>query len=129
MSPLRLLCLLLALFLVQASAQQQQAPPPELERIEKTLQTLNELKAKVAAVEQELDALIAELSVQKGAVANAKSAPFGGVAGVSGGASDSPDRAKPKPGRCAAITAKGERCSRAAVAGSRYCRQHQTAHQ
>lgn len=120
---LRCLCLLLCFHVLHAVAQ---TPPPELERIEKTLQTLTELKARVNAIEVEIDQLIAELSVEKGAAANAKPAPFGGVSELS---TNRADPAKPKPVRCAAMTAKGERCSRAALPGSRYCKQHQTAHQ
>ena len=107
---------------------QQETPPPkapgELERVEKTLQYATGLKARLAAMEAEVDQLIAELSEQKGALQNAKPAPFGGIAD-----SGPADPAKPKATRCAAITAKGERCTRPAAAGSRYCRQHQVAHQ
>jgi uncharacterized small protein (DUF1192 family) len=120
---LRCICLFLCVYQPFAIAK---APPPEIERIEKTLQALTELKTKVSAIEHEVDQLIAELSEEKGAAANAKPAPFGGI---SSSYVDSADPAKPKPVRCAALTAKGERCSRAAVPGSRYCRQHQTAHQ
>lgn len=107
----------------------QQAAPPELERVTKTLQTLNDLKVKVTALQQQLDDLIQELSIEKGVLANAKPAPFGGVSGVTTSTSIASDPPKPKPARCAAITAKGVRCSRAAIPGSRYCMQHQTAHQ
>ena len=92
---------ILLLFAVPAFSQQAQTPPPELERVERTLQTLTDLKSKVAAIEAQIDQLIAELSEQS----------------------------KPKAARCAAMTAKGERCTRPSVAGSRYCRQHQMAHQ
>jgi len=73
-----------------------------------------------------IDQLIAELSEQKGAIQNRKPAPFGGIGEVSG---VSADPSRPKAARCGAMTAKGERCTRPAVPGSRYCRQHQTAHQ
>jgi hypothetical protein len=116
----------LLLFAAPAFPQQTQAPPPELERVERTLQTLAELKTKVAAIEAQIDQLIAELSEQKGAIQNHKPAAFGGIVDSGGGAADP---AKPKTARCGAITAKGERCTRPAVPGSRYCRQHQTAHQ
>lgn len=118
--------LVLLLFAAPAFPQQAQTPPPELERVERTLQTLADLKAKVAAMGAQIDQLIAELSEQKGAIQNRKPAAFGGIGESGAGPSDA---AKPKATRCAAITAKGERCTRPSVPGSRYCRQHQMAHQ
>lgn len=118
--------LVLLLFAAPAFPQQSPAPAPELERVEHTLQALAELKAKVTAISTEIDQLIAELSEQKGAIQNRKPAAFGGIAEVSASPADP---AKPKATRCAAMTAKGERCTRASVPGSRYCRQHQMAHQ
>ncbi|MGB8260325.1 MAG: hypothetical protein WCE75_08235 [Terracidiphilus sp.] len=117
---------ILLLFAAPAFPQQAQTPPPELERVERTLQTLNDLKTKVAAISAQIDQLIAELSEQKGAIQNRKPAPFGGIGEVSG---VSADPSRPKAVRCGAITSKGERCTRPAVPGSRYCRQHQVAHQ
>ena len=122
---MRALCIVLLLTLV-CPGQGQDPPkaPGELERVEKTLQYATALKARLAAMEAEVDQLIAELSEQKGAIQSAKPAPFGGIAD-----SGPADPAKPKAARCAAITAKGERCTRSAAPGSRYCRQHQVAHQ
>jgi len=117
---------ILLLFAAPAFTQQTQTPPPELERVERTLQTLADLKTKVAAISAQIDQLITELSEQKGAIQNRKPAAFGGIVEVSG---VSADPSRPKAARCGAITAKGERCTRPAVPGSRYCRQHQTAHQ
>jgi DNA repair exonuclease SbcCD ATPase subunit len=113
-------------FAVPAFPQQPPAPQPELERVERTLQTLSELKSKIAEISSQIDQLTAELSEQKGAIQNRKPAAFGGSGEVNAGPAD---RAKSKTARCAAITAKGERCTRPSVAGSRYCRQHQMAHQ
>jgi len=122
---MRALAIVLLLMLARpASGQQAQAPPGELERVEKTLQYATDLKAKLAAMSAELDQFIAELSEHKGAIQNAKPAPFGGMADMGPA-----DAARPKAARCAAMTAKGERCTRPAVAGSRYCKQHQVAHQ
>jgi hypothetical protein len=118
--------ILLFLFATPAFPQQAQTPPAELERVEQTLQTLTDLKTKVAAIQAQIDQLIAELSEQKGAVQNRKPAAFGGIADVTAGPGDA---AKPKAVRCAAMTSKGERCTRSTVPGSRYCRQHQVAHQ
>jgi hypothetical protein len=118
--------LVLLLSAAPAFPQQSQAPGPELERVEHTLQTLADLKTKVTAISAEIDQLIAELSEQKGAIQNRKPAAFGGIPELS----PSPgDPAKPKATRCAAMTAKGERCTRAAIPAGRYCRQHQMAHQ
>jgi hypothetical protein len=116
--------LLVVTLVSPASSQQEQAPPGELERVEKTLQYATDLKAKLAAMSAELDQFIAELSEQKGALQNKKPAPFGGIADAGPA-----DAARPKAARCAAMTAKGERCTRPAVTGSRYCKQHQVAHQ
>ncbi len=121
--------ILLFLFAAPAFPQQDQAPPPELERVDQTLQALAELKTQVAAISAEIDQLIAGLSEQRGALQNRKPAAFGGI-GLIGDASASPaDRVKPKPSRCAAITVKGDRCTRSAAQGSRYCRQHLVARQ
>ena len=121
--------ILLFLFAAPAFPQQEQAPPPELERVDQTLQALAELKTKVAAISAEIDQLIAGLSEQRGALQNRKPAAFGGI-GLIGDASAAPtDRVKPKPSRCAAITVKGDRCTRSAAQGSRYCRQHLVARQ
>ncbi len=126
---MRAMAIILLLTLVRpASSQQAQAPPGELERVEKTLQYATDLKAKLAAMSAEVDQFIAELSEQKGALQSKKPgpAPFGGIADTGGAAADP---ARPKAARCAAMTAKGERCTRPAVAGSRYCKQHQVARQ
>ena len=117
---------LLFLFALPAFPQQAQTPPAELERVERTLQTLADLKTKVAAIEAQIDQLVAELSEQKGAIQNHKPPAFGGIGDVTSGPADP---AKPKATRCAAMTSKGERCTRASVAGKRYCRQHLLAHQ
>lgn len=124
---MRARAIVLLLTLVPAGLCQQPPPaaPGELERVEKTLQYATELKAKLAAMSAQLDEFIAQLSEQKGAIENSKPAAFGGIANTGGAA----DPAKPKAARCAAMTAKGERCTRPAVPGSRYCRQHQVAHQ
>jgi hypothetical protein len=119
--------ILLFLFAAPAFPQQAQTPPAELERVEQTLQTLTDLKAKVVVIQSQIDQLIAELSEQKGAVQNRKPAAFGGIAEFSGAGPGDP--ARPKAVRCAAMTSKGERCTRSTVPGSRYCRQHQVAHQ
>ena len=125
---LLIVCTLATVTLAPAQNQGPAAPKPELAQVEKTLQSLNELKAKVAAISTELDQLIAEMSELKGSLATTKGPPaFGGMDG--GGSVLVAADGKPKMARCAAITAKGERCTRPAVPGSRYCKQHQVAHQ
>jgi len=122
---MRVLAIILLVTLVSPGlCQQEPAPPGELERVEKTLQYATDLKTKLAAMSAELDQFIAELSEQKGALQSKKPVLFGGIADAGPA-----DAARPKAARCAAMTAKGERCTRPAVTGSRYCKQHQVAHQ
>ena len=113
------LCLLAALSL---GAEPPPAVQVELAQTEETLRQLADLKEKVTQIQVQIDALILALSERRGALANAKPAPFGGLAPVSA-IVDRPDP-KPRVARCAALTKEGERCSRAAQAGSRYCKQH-----
>lgn len=97
--------------------------PGELEHTEAVLEQLVELRAQVTAMGERLDALIRATSERKGAVANAKPAPFGGAVTQGAGVADRPDQ-RPRVVRCAALTKDGERCSRAALPGQRYCKQH-----
>jgi hypothetical protein len=98
--------------------------PAELDRIEKSIQSLTELKTRVQEIETEIDRLLTELSEQKGLLQARPSQPAKGWANIP---DIEPDR-KPVVGRCAAITSKGGRCTRPAVQGGRYCKQHQIAH-
>ncbi len=118
---LTIVALLLAA-LPAARAQMPDAAREELERTEQTLQELTALKSQVVELQTRLDEIIRQLSERRGALANAKPAPFGGVAQPSA----VPDRPDPKPRtvRCAALTREGDRCTRAAMPGNRYCKQH-----
>lgn len=118
MSGMRRVLLLVVPLLVIA----QDKVSPELERTDALIRQLTELKAKVSAIESELDGLLAALAEQRGALASTKS--YNALEHVQ----DSPADAKKATTRCAAVTSKGDRCSRAAVTGSRYCKQHQLAH-
>ena len=109
-----------------AGAEPPEAAQAELARTEETLQQLIDLRAQVTALEERLDGLIRSLSEHKGALANAKPAAFGGVVASGSALPDRPDP-KPRVVRCAALTKEGDRCSRAALAGSRYCKQHMLA--
>jgi hypothetical protein len=103
-----------------------QAPTPaqpELERMNSLIEELTTLKAQVAAVEGRLDALLRGLSEQRGALQNKPA--FNALKNVE---ADTPADPKKPAVRCAALTGDGKRCSRAAVDGARYCRQHQLAH-
>jgi hypothetical protein len=102
--------------------------PGELERTEKTIQLLTEFKARVRDLEADIDRLLRELSEHRGQLqAQPGARPAAPAAKPWSGFSQiEPDR-KPAVGRCAAITAKGTRCSRAATSGQRYCKQHQLA--
>jgi len=106
------------------------ANPPsaeeELAHTEQLLRTLTELKVQVVEIQGKIDEITQQLSERKGALANRPApAPFGGVLAAPGGAiqADRPD-ARPALRRCAALTREGDRCSRQALAGSRYCKQH-----
>lgn len=110
-----------------------QGDPPaavseELQLTERALAELQMLKSEVQAVEARLDALITTLSERRGQLQNAKPAPFGGVTTPISTAADRPDP-KPVTVRCAALTKEGLRCTRAALPGQRYCRQHALAKQ
>jgi hypothetical protein len=110
-----------------------QGDPPaavieELQVTERSLAELQSMKTELQAVETRLDALIAALSERRGQLQNAKPAPFGGTVSP---VSSAPDRPDPRPAtvRCAALTKEGLRCTRAALPGQRYCRQHALAKQ
>ena len=106
------------------------ANPPtaeeELAHTEQLLRTLSELKVQVVEIQGKIDEITQQLSERKGALANRPApAPFGGVLAAPGGTMQAgrPD-ARPALRRCAALTREGDRCSRQALAGSRYCKQH-----
>jgi hypothetical protein len=96
-----------------------------MERVDSMIEELTALKKQVGEVEARLDAILRALSEQRGAL-QAKPAAYNAITAA---VADSPADKKPVAVRCAAITSAGSRCSRAAVSGSRYCRQHQLAHQ
>lgn len=107
-------------------------PPPasscagEADRITALIEELTQVKAQLADAEARLEKLMRALSEQRGALQNRPS--FDALKQTAEPAADAPDR-KPPIVRCAALTTSGKRCTRAAVPGSRYCRQHQLAHQ
>jgi len=106
-------------------------PPPqacadEADRITSLIEELGQVKAQLADAESRLEKLMRALSEQRGALQNRPS--FDAIKQNLESAADAPDP-KPPVVRCAAITSSGKRCTRAAVPGSRYCRQHQLAHQ
>lgn len=106
------------------------ANPPsaedDLAHTEALLQTLTEMRTQVAEMQAKIDELTRQLSERKGALANRQPPPpaFGGILGSP--SSSLPDRPDPRPAlrRCAALTQSGDRCSRSASPGSRYCKQH-----
>lgn len=128
---MRLALVLLLLASAAAPAGEPPSPPPaaagEAERISALIDELAQLKAQVAAVEERLESLLRQLSEQRGALQNRPA--FDALRQQASAAPpDQPDR-KPPVVRCAAITNSGKRCSRPAVPGSRYCRQHMLANQ
>lgn len=117
---------LVLIFLALSLALRAQAPSGEAGRIGATLEALESIKSRLNEMQAEVDSLIRALSERKGAL-SAQPAPFGGVPQPASFA-DSPDKPKPVV-RCAALTKDGLRCSRPAVAGARYCKQHGLARQ
>ncbi len=99
----------------------------ELQFTERTLAELQSLKSDVQSLQSRLDTLITALSERRGQLRNAKPVPFGGVAPVST-VPDRPD-SRPPTVRCAALTKDGTRCTRPALPGQRYCKQHVLAKQ
>lgn len=99
----------------------------ELQFTERTLAELQSLKSDVQSLQSGLDTLITALSERRGQLRNAKPVPFGGVTPVSN-VPDRPD-SKPSTVRCAALTKEGTRCTRPALPGQRYCKQHALAKQ
>lgn len=131
MKPVRraLLTLVLVFCMAAAAADPPSAPAAgETERLSAIIEELSQLKAQVAAVEQKLETLLRALSEQRGALQNRPAFDILKQSAAAETAADAPDR-KPPVVRCAAITNSGKRCTRPAVPGSRYCRQHQLAHQ
>lgn len=99
----------------------------DLQFTERTLSELQSLKSDLANLQSRVDILIAALSERKGQLQNARPTPFGGVMPANS-AADRPDT-KPPTVRCAALTKDGTRCTRPALPGQRYCKQHALAKQ
>jgi hypothetical protein len=95
-------------------------PPAELERTDQLIESVTAMKAKVAALQNEIDNLLRTLSEQRGALQRGPQ-PFSYLSTAEGDAKEAKQR-------CAANTSAGKRCTRPAEAGSRYCWQHQMAH-
>lgn len=100
-------------------------PPPELERLDSLVAELVTLKSQTAAIEARIDVILRALSEQRGTL---QSKPPAFNALKMSEADPASDPRKPLV-RCAALTSSGKRCTRAALDGSRYCKQHQLAHQ
>jgi hypothetical protein len=96
-----------------------------LERLDSLVAELVTLKAQTAAIEARIDVMLRALSEQRGAL-QSKPQAFNALRVTE--ADPGSDNKKPLV-RCAALTSSGKRCTRAAGDGSRYCKQHQLAHQ
>jgi hypothetical protein len=115
----------LTLLLTAGTAVSEEKPPTELERTEQLIEKLNELRGKASTLENEIDNVLKALIEQRGSLQNPKT--YNALEHVQA-EGDAPDAKKPAV-RCAAVTAKGDRCTRAAVPGTRYCKQHELAKQ
>ena len=116
------LCLFLLLPLHQAQTPAQ--TQPEVERLENLIEQLTAMKTQVAALESRIDTILRGLSEQKGSL-QTKPAAYNALRNIE--PESGPDT-KPAAVRCAALTASGKRCTRAAADSSKYCKQHQLAH-
>ena len=114
----------LFLLLTALHAQEPARVQPETERLESLIQELTAMKAQVAALESRIDLILRGLSEQKGAL-QSKPPAYNALRNIE---ADTAADAKPPAIRCAALTASGKRCTRAATDGSKYCKQHQLAH-
>jgi hypothetical protein len=94
--------------------------PAELERTDQLIESVTAMKAKVAALQAEIDNLLRTLSEQRGALQRGPQ-PFSYLSTPEGDTKEAKQR-------CAANTSAGKRCTRPAESGSRYCWQHQLAH-
>ena len=120
------IALLLCLACVAVGGEPPAARNPELERLNALIEELAALKAQGTALETKIDVLLRAMSEQRGAL-QAKPASYDALKAAA--AVDSPADPKPAVVRCAAITSSGKRCTRAAMEGSRYCKQHALARQ
>lgn len=104
-----------------------QAPPPapEVERLDGLIEELTTLKGQVSQAETKIDALLRALSEQRGSLLTKPTYNALKVAPDDGG----PAESKKPLVRCKALTSSGKRCTRAALDGNRYCKQHALAHQ
>ncbi len=121
------IALLLCLACVAVGGEPPAARNPELERLNALIEELAALKAQATALETKIDVLLRAMSEQRGAL-QAKPASYDALKATVA-AVDSPADPKPAVVRCAAITSSGKRCTRAAMEGSRYCKQHALARQ
>lgn len=120
----------LVLTCVMATGLWARSDPPaqhELERINSLIEELTALKAQTSAIEGKLETLLRALQEQRGAL-QAKPAAYDALKS-SPAAADPPADTKPAMVRCGALTSSGKRCTRAAMEGSRYCKQHALARQ
>lgn len=106
---------------------QQDARAAELERLNSMIEELTALKAQTAAMESRLETLLRALQEQRGAL-QVKPAAYDALKAAAAPA-DPPADQRPATVRCAALTGSGKRCTRAAMEGSRYCKQHALAKQ
>lgn len=135
MRPVLRLCVLYLAEVILAQAPGSKpvaAPPPDrfAERRAELLRTMADLKAKLQALEVELQILEEERQrATQAAPAPAsdwRSSPAAAAPAVAAGRASGgePAYGKPVKARCQAVTTAGKRCTRSAEPGSKFCWQH-----
>jgi hypothetical protein len=115
---------LTAILLPLSASPQAAQTKPEIERLNSLIEELTALKAQAAAIETRIDGILRALAEQRGALQ--QNPPAYNALEHTSDADPKPQAAPVR--RCAAITSSGKRCTRGAVEGSRYCKQHQLSH-
>jgi hypothetical protein len=100
-------------------------PAPEVERLESLIDELTALKSQVSQTEVKIDGLLRALCEQRGSLLSKPSYNALKLAPDDGG----PAEVKKPLVRCKALTSSGKRCTRSAMDGQKYCKQHALAHQ
>ncbi len=101
------------------------SPTPEVERLESLIDELTALKSQVSQTEVKIDGLLRALCEQRGSLLTKPTYNALKITPEDSG----PAEVKKPLIRCKALTSSGKRCTRSAMDGQRYCKQHALAHQ